>query len=310
MIGPLTAILALPSLAGPPASAPDFDVDVEVLTVSVSKLARDTFGNPVSPFSFVGLNEADPGVSLLAKITPRGLTSVTLLQERTWVVSFTDDVGTDLSTNAAPRTEDRFFPRNRPLEILTDRGQGLCHGLRLRSSRLPAPGATRLIADVVLVFRASGEEQADQKTNVRVQTNDVVKVGPLRVKFTVPAPNPHAPKPPPAAIPQGGYWRASFLPRDDVAIASVTFFSKNSDEPILVAKNINPEGKAASASTGMYSQNPKKDSAGDGDKDPFAKCVGYGFKPPEDGKITIKVRYCDVGSLVEKHCLISTGLSP
>jgi len=57
---------------------------------------------------------------------------------------------------------------------------------------------------------------------------------------------------------------------------------------------------------GFTEQRPKSRNS----DDPFGNCVWYGFTPPEDGKITIKLRYYDAKSLVEKHCIISTGLSP
>ncbi len=147
-------------LAETPASSPDKELGVEVLSVSVSKLARDSFGNPMNPFNSFHLNEADPGTVLLAKITPRGAAPWELQPDRCRVVSFTDDVGTDLSTNAAPKSEDHFFPRNRPLDMLTAREQGRYFGVRIRSSRVPAPTANRLIADVSLLFRIGSEERS------------------------------------------------------------------------------------------------------------------------------------------------------
>jgi hypothetical protein len=295
-------------LAETPASSPDKELGVEVLSVSVSKLARDSFGNPMNPFNSFNLNEADPGTVLLAKITPREAAPWELQPDRCRVVSFTDDVGTDLSTNAAPKSEDHFFPRNRPLDMLTAREQGRSFGVRIRSSRVPAPTANRLIADVSLLFRIGSEERTEQRTDVLLQTNEMVTVGPLQVKFLVgsSARNPFAPTNPPAAQTQVRHWLAAFRPQGDIGVASVTFFSAKSDEPILVAKNITAEGVASSYHPGVTEQWPKSRSS----DDPFANCVWCGFTPPEDGRVTIKLRYYDAKSLVEKHCIISTGLSP
>jgi hypothetical protein len=85
----------------------------------------------------------------------------------------------------------------------------------------------------------------------------------------------------------------------------VVFFSAISDEPILVAKNLSAEVNAMGASTSPY----KRSSSGDSRESSFGRSI-YSFTPPADGKVTIKVRYYDTGTLVEKHCAISTGLSP
>ncbi len=105
---------------------------------------------------------------------------------------------------------------------------------------------------------------------------------------------------------QSPYWVASFLPKKDAAVASVAFFSNKSDEPILVAKNVRAEGNASNSKTGIYNKSPRTAKS----LDNFSNLDGYGFNPPANRKITIKVRYYEVGSLVEKHCVISTGLSP
>lgn len=307
-ISAFVTVLALPGWAQTSLPSPDLELDVEVLSVSVSKLARDAFGNPANPFTSFNLCETDPGTLVLAKITPRGLSPWELQPDRCRVVSFTDDVDTDLSTNATPKSEDHFFPRNRPLDLLTARDQGRFFGVRIRSSRVPAPTASRLTADVALVFRTGNEERTEQRTDVLLQTNEVVSFGPLKVKFLESslARNPFAPTNTLASPKQTRYWLAAFLPQDDVGVASVTFFSAKSDEPILVARNITADGTATSSHPGVTERRPKSSN----EEDPFANCVGHGFTPPEDGKVTIKLRYYDAKSLVEKRCVISTGLCP
>lgn len=289
-----------------PASADDIQFDVQPLTVSVSRVDRDAFGNPVHPFTAFNTYEADPGTVVLAKVTPRGKANWKLQPDQCRVASFRDDLDTDLSTNAAPASADHFFPRNRPLEVLTARDNSGAYGLRVRSQRLPGAGATRLIADVVLLCRLDGYELSKELQNVVIETNQVVVVGPLQVKFFAsrmqgPASDTNQP-----TAQANRYLLAAFLPQDDVAVASVAFFSSKSDEPILVARDLMPGGTAASANPYAVERQPKSKST----SDPFADCVGYGFTPPADGKVAIKVRYFDAKSLVEKHCVISTGLSP
>jgi hypothetical protein len=285
----------------------DFEFDVQPLSVSVSRLERDAFGNPRNPFGFISINELDPGTVVLAKITPRGDARWQIQPEHCRVVSFRDDLGTDLSTNAAPASEDHFFPRNRLLDVLDARDNSRCWGFRVRSQRVPAAGATRLIADVVLLCRLDSKEQSKERQDVLIQANEVVTVGPLQLKFMastcgeLPAARTNK-----AVIAKSSRYRlAAFLPQNDVAIASVTFFSSKSDDPILSAKNITAEGMAGSSNPSVTERRPQAKPS----SDPFANCIGYGFTPPEDGKVTIKVRYYDRKSLVEKHCIITTGLS-
>jgi hypothetical protein len=302
----------MPVLAGTsekPASSPDNQLGIEVLSVSVSKLARDSFGHAVNPFTGMNSYQGEGGTVVLAKITPRWSSPLKIQAEKCRLLSFKDDVGTDLFTNAAAGLGNAFFSENRPLEIFTAREPG-CFGLRTRSARLPAHAANRLTAEVLLVFSRTSEEHAKQRTDVLLQTNEVVTVGPLKVKFTFQRPSSYPSSyygtNQTAASSQSPYWLASFLPEKDVAIASVAFLSNSSDEPILVAKNVSAEGNASSSNTGIYNRRP--DSAKP--PDDFYNLVRHSFRPPENGKITMKVRYFDVESLVEKHCFISTGLSP
>jgi hypothetical protein len=301
-------IAAMPALAGPsetPASSPAEELGVEVLSLSLSKLPRDDFGNVVNPFSGMGFNQGEAGTVVFARITPRLSSSLVLQTGKCRLLSFKDDVGTDLFTNAPAGMGDGIFSGNRPLEILAGADRGIL-GIKTRSARLPARAATRLTAEVLLVFGRTSEERVEQKGDVLLQTQEVVTVGPLKVKFKEQAASSYYRTNQAAAGSSSTFWMASFLPEKDVAIASVAFFSEKSDEPILSAKNVNAEGNASSANTGAYSSNRDAGGSAGG----FAKAVGYGFRPPDDRKISIKVRYYDVGSLVEKRCVISTGLSP
>jgi hypothetical protein len=305
--GFLALIAGWTGQAEPPAS-PDIEFDVQTLSISVSRLERDGFGNPRNPFGFIAMNEPEPGTVVLAKITPRGGGKWQIQPEHCRVVSFKDDKGTDLSTNAAPASQDHFFPRNRPLDVLDARDEKGCWGLRVRSQKVPAAGATRLTADVILVCRQDGEEQTKEGRDILIRTNETVTVGPLKIKFipssrgefSLTRTNMAA-----TAKPRR-FCLAAFLLQNDVAIASVTFFSSKVDEPILSAKNIASDGTADRANPYVTETKPKSKSS----DDPFANCTGYGFTPPDDDKVTIKVRYYDRKLLVEKHCLITTGLSP
>jgi hypothetical protein len=300
--------LAMPVPAEPsatPSSSPAEEMGVEVLSLSVSKLARGAFGNAINPFTGFGSGAGESGTMVFAKITPRLSTSLVLQADKCRLLSFKDDAGMVLLTNAAAELGSSVFPGNRPLEILTARDSGI-FGLKLRSDRVPARTANRLIAEVLLVFSRSGEERVAQKTAVWLQSNEVVTIGPLKVKLTEQPVSASDRTNQLSAGTPATYWWARFLPEKETAIASVAFFSEKSDEPILVAKNLSGATNATGWSTGIYSMKPDPGSSRDG----FSNRNGYGFRPPEDKKVSIKVRYYDVESLVEKRCVISTGLSP
>ena len=305
IIGLASAMPVLAQTSATPSSSPAGELGVEVLSLSVSKLARDAFGNAVNPFTGLGSGAGESGTVVFSKITPRWSPPLKLQGEKCRLLSFKDDAGTVLLTNAAAELGSSVFPGNRPLEILTARDSGI-FGLKLRSDRVPARTANRLIAEVLLVFSRSSEERAAQKTAVRLQSNEVVTIGPLKVKFTEQPVSASDRTNQSSAGTPATYWWARFWPEKETAIASVAFFSEKSDEPILVAKNVSGETNATGWSTGLYPMNPDPGSSRDG----FSNRSGYGFRPPEDKKVSIKVRYYDVGSLVEKRCVISTGLSP
>ena len=91
-------------------------------------------------------------------------------------------------------------------------------------------------AEVLLVSGRTSEERVEQKGEVLLQTQEVVTVGPLKVKFKEQAASSHYRTNQAAAGSSSTFWMVSFLPEKDVAIASVAFFSEKSDEPILSAK--------------------------------------------------------------------------
>lgn len=305
----IAAIVALPVFTGTsaPTASPDNELGVEVLSVSVSKLGRDAFGNAVSSFSGMPFSQGEGGVVVLAKITQRGSSPLKVQEGKCRLLSFKDDLGTVLSTNAATELGNQFFAANRPLEILTTKDPG-CFGIKIRSVALPAPTANRLRAEVLLVFGLSSEERFKQKADVLLQTSEVVTVGPLKVQFFALPPSPSSRTNQVAAGSRSssGMATASFLPDKDVAIASVAFFAEQSDEPILVVKDLHTKGKASKYSGGFEDRRHHRSDS----EDSLSDRVHYGFTPPDNRKITIKVRYYEVGSLVEKHCVISTGLSP
>ena len=70
IIGLASAMPVLAETSETPSSSPVGEFGVEVLSLFVSKLARDAFGNAVNPFSGMGFNQGKAGTLVFAEITP------------------------------------------------------------------------------------------------------------------------------------------------------------------------------------------------------------------------------------------------
>jgi len=280
------------------------DMRVEVLSLTVSKLSRDAFGNGENPFYDYDLLKERAGTVVLAKVTPPAA-ALRLMAESCRLVGFKDDAGTDLFTNASAGPGNNIFWGNRTLEVLDAKEPG-CFGVRIRSTRLPAPAATRVTAEVLLAFAPTSGEKSESKSGVAIKANEVATVGTVKIKFYPMPAHSHPRTNQPAAKPERVYWLAGFLPDAGIKIVSVAFFSEKTDAPILFVKDLDDRGNAASSNNSSYAGGAERGEA----KDLFSGRTGYSFTPPEDGKVTIKIRYLPTSALVEKRCLISTGISP
>jgi hypothetical protein len=282
----------------------DMDLRVEVLSLTVSKLSRDPFGNGENPFNDYDLLKERAGTVVLAKITPPAA-ALRLMAESCRLVGFKDDAGTDLFTNASAGPGNNIFQGNRPFVVLDANEPGY-FGVRIRSTRLPARTATRVTAEVLLAFAPTTGEKSESKSDVAIKANEVATVGPVKIKFFAVPAHSHQWTNQPAAKPERVYWRAGFLPDAGIKIVSVAFFSEKADDPILFVKDLDDGGNAVSSKNSSYAGGAERGET----KDLFSGRTGYSFTPPEDGKVSIKIRYLPTSALVEKRCLVSTGLSP
>lgn len=280
------------------------DLRVEVLSLTVSKLSRDAFGNGENPFNDYDLLKERAGTVVLAKITPPAA-ALRLMAESCRLVGFKDDTGTDLFSNASAGPGNNIFRGNRPFEVL-DANEPGCFGVRIRSARLPARAATRVTAEVLLAFAPTTGEKSESKSGVAIKANEVATVGPVKIKFFPMPAHSHQRTNQPVAKPERVYWLAGFLPDPGIKIVSVAFFSEKADDPILFVKDLDDGGNAVSSKNSSYAGGAERGET----KDLFSGRTGYSFTPPEDGKVSIKVRYLPTSALVEKRCLISTGISP
>lgn len=291
---PIIALLLAVSLPWPCARAQtpaNQGLKVEVLSLSVTKMTRDAFGNAVNPFGGTTFGQSS-GTAVLAKITPADAATMSLQESRCRLMSFKDDRGTDLAgTNAVRQLGDPVFSMNRPFEILRSR-DGEFFGIQLRSGLTPAPAANRLTAEVLLAFGRSSDEQLAQQAGVELQPERTFVVGPVKFEFSILPPHPKQTKP------AAEQWLATFQPDSDVAVSSVTILSETEDTPLLLVKNLKPGGESSYASTGTY----RGTATG--------KPIAYGFKPPANRRAILKVRYFKADALVEQRCVITTGVGP
>src|SRR5262245_17214234 len=80
-----------PSSTSEAGTHPPIPLEVEILSQTVSKLQRDSFGNTVNPFQSFSMDEGESGVMILSKITQRNSNPMKLSPEKCRLVSFKDD---------------------------------------------------------------------------------------------------------------------------------------------------------------------------------------------------------------------------
>ena len=159
---------------------------LEPLSLTVSKLDRDTFGKGVNPFQ-VYSGDAVSGISLLVKVTPDPSFKARLVKSGAKLLSFRDDKGADLLSPAQGRQLDSFWPANQSLNVVQS-PTGDTFGLQLRTPKTPSASATKLETGLG-TFEGGGR-------------NANPKRGFGRDPGAVPNPAPRGPaKPPPADPP-------------------------------------------------------------------------------------------------------------
>ena len=167
------AVLFLASTPLLLAEVPD-ELQLEPLSLTVSKLERDNFGKGVVPFNSV-MQRGISGTNVLAKINkPRGF-KASLLKEGAKLTSLEDDKGTDLTKLPGGGKLDQFWEENKPLTILTSRESTGPIGLRIRGAGTPAAGATKIIAKGTLTFAMTGQLQQEDHEDVVLQDGETLK---------------------------------------------------------------------------------------------------------------------------------------
>ena len=96
LIGAILALSVCVGMSEESVLPQDDETGIEVLSISVSKLSRDSFGNANSPFSSNNMQEGEGGTVVLSRLTTRPGAPLALLPQGCRLLSFKDDLGTDL----------------------------------------------------------------------------------------------------------------------------------------------------------------------------------------------------------------------
>jgi hypothetical protein len=278
LLGKNAALLFICSLAAPlplMAEAKNEDapkLNLEPLSLTISKLNRDEFGRGVDPFSMMGPNKVS-GISLLVKLAPQPDFNARLLNKGAKLTSFRDDKGEDLLKLPKGRGLDKFWDANKNISVLHSQ-RGDLHGFQLRAPKTPSAKATKLIAEGSLSFATLQDEETIKEGPVVLEPGKNVETKAAHLKFA-PAKGFGA---------KEGTWWVQLRPDADAFDVSLEIFGADEDEPILDTTKGN---RMTQVMNGI---------------------ISHGFPCP-NGKISrIVIRYSPKGEVIKVPFKIETGL--
>lgn len=200
VLGPVAAFLLSYGFGGPcllaqspdakptatPLGATVRPVRVDLISLQVTKLPRDEFGNGKRPGTeeTVSFWLANSGTVLDLRVKlGRPIARFDAAASR--LLRFADDKGGDLTRPPDGRKIDRFFENNKPIRVKLDANSDGGEVILLGYGT-PTPGATRLGIDADLVFLAGSGERTAEREGVEPRLGTTVEVGPLRLTFKDP----------------------------------------------------------------------------------------------------------------------------
>lgn len=153
---------------------------LELLSIQVSKLPRDTFGHGKPPcgHSFVSSFVAASGTGIYGTFEIEQHGDLVFREDLSSLNQFRDDSGTDLTENPGEDDINDFFDDNKKLSIqmFNDQSNGL---FTIRGYSTPARGARTLRASARLSFLAFSQETSQTVETPLFGTSDEIEVGPL-----------------------------------------------------------------------------------------------------------------------------------
>jgi hypothetical protein len=153
---------------------------LELLSIQVSKLPRDTFGHgqPPGGGGFVSSFVAASGTGIygLFELDPEG--DLKFQEALSSLVKFTDDRGNDLTKNPGEKEINEFFDSNKKLSVKlsSDQSQAV---FTVRGYSTPATGSRTLKAEARAVFLSfSQAKTATQKVD-SFEAKQNIEIGPV-----------------------------------------------------------------------------------------------------------------------------------
>lgn len=255
-------------------------VRVDVLSLQVSKLPRNQFGQGIKP----GTNEniafwlANAGTAVDLRIT-LDRNAARFVEGSSRVLRFSDDRGGDLTK---PRDDDpinTFFPDNKP--ILVKPGPRLDEAeVILRAPGVPKPGATRIKVHADLVFLAGSDEQTAEVRDLEPKPGTSATIGPVKLTFKDPKDMP---------VPPHGFRRPANVPAPTIA-----FDYQPVEKAIRSLVLLGPDGRAVATVDGSSFNGTRGGSVW--------------LTIPAAEKVHFKVIYYDKASEITVPIRVETGV--
>jgi hypothetical protein len=269
-------------------------IQVEVLSLQVSKLRRDELGAGIKPVTgekvLSWLSNSGTAVDLRLKVD-RPITQFEAHLSR--LVRFADDKGRDLTRTPGRWPVNTFFDANKP--IIVKPGPELDEAeVILRGYGTPAPGATKLQvhADLVFLSASDADERVVERKGLEPTPEATAMLGPLRIRFRDPQQVP-LPAPVPPRFPR--------LARPPMPAAGgvpggrrVAFACERSEKRIKSLACLDPEGRQIAALEG----------------ESFDRARGgtIVFPIPEIPRITLRVVYYEKSETITVPIRLETGV--
>lgn len=157
---------------------------LQLLSLQVSRLPRDTFGNAKSPVNRFSLSSflAASGTGVYGTFTLNDPGTLLYENEPSLLVKFRDNRGTDLTRNPGEEKINDFFEANKPLVVRLS-GKDPRATFIVRGYSAPARGAESINATAHLFFLSMKEVKSASARIPAFQADQQHQIGP--VSFTV-----------------------------------------------------------------------------------------------------------------------------
>jgi hypothetical protein len=157
---------------------------LELLSIQVSKLPRNTFGSAKLPWgdnnarSFVAASGT--GIYGVFELDREG--DLKYLEKLSSLKKFTDDSGKDLTENPGEKDINEFFDANKSLSVRLSQDHSRAV-FTVRGYSTPTSGAKSLKADARVAFLSLSQEKSETQKIDGLKAGQSLKVGPVAFKI-------------------------------------------------------------------------------------------------------------------------------